>query len=123
MNGNSYLGQSLGNPFITSDANMLPTLPRGNNPYFFHNTRVKVFHVGLEATVDKVFLRSRTSFSNNMGLWEIVNKFKPVNSMSMSLEAGMPLKKGWQLRAMVAMDNGGLLPNSTGGMLSVARLF
>ena len=123
MNGNSYLGQSLGNPFITSDANMLPTLPRGNNPYFFHNTRVKVFHVGLEATVDKAFLRSRTSFSNNMGLWEIVNKFKPVNSMSMSLEAGMPLKKGWQLRAMVAMDNGGLLPNSTGGMLSVARLF
>ena len=123
LNGNSYQGESLGNPFITPDANMLTSLPRGNNPYFFHNTRVKVFHVGLEATVDKIFLRSRTSFSKNLGLWEIVHKFPPVNSMSMSLEAGMHLSKGLQLRAMVAMDNGGLLPNTVGGLLSVARSF
>jgi hypothetical protein len=41
----------------------------------------------------------------------------------MSLEAGRPLAKGWQLRALVALDNGGLLPNSAGGMLSIARSF
>jgi hypothetical protein len=43
--------------------------------------------------------------------------------MSISLEAGRPLKKGWQLRALVAMDNGGLLPNSAGGLISIARSF
>jgi hypothetical protein len=123
LNGNSYKGESLGNPFITPLANMLATLPIGGNPNFFNNTRVKVFHVGLEATVDKVFLRSRTSVSQNLGLWESVKKFSPVNSLSMSLEAGRPLRKGWQARALLALDNGGLLPNSFGAMFSMARVF
>lgn len=123
LDGNSYKGASIGNPFISPLTSLLPNMPIGNNPNFFTNNRVKVFHVGFEATVDKVFLRSRTSFSKNYGLWESVKKFTPVNSMSMSLEAGRPFRKGWQARAMVALDNGGLLPNSFGAMFSLGRTF
>jgi hypothetical protein len=123
VNGNSYKGTSLGNPFLTPDHDMVKSLPRGEIRNYFHNTRVKLFHVGLEATADKIFLRSRMSFSKNLGLWEKVDRFPPTNSFSMSLEAGRPLKNGWQLRALVALDNGGLLPNSAGGMLSIARSF
>jgi hypothetical protein len=102
---------------------MVKSLPRGEVRNYFHNTRVKLFHVGLEATADKIFLRSRMSFSKNLGLWEKVDRFPATNSFSMSLEAGRPLKNGWHLRALVALDNGGLLPNSAGGMLSIARSF
>ena len=123
VNGNSYNGTNLGNPFLTPDHDMVKSLPRGEIRNYFHNTRVKLFHVGLEATADKIFLRSRMSFSKNLGLWEKVDRFPPTNSLSMSLEAGRPLAKGWQLRALVALDNGGLLPNSAGGMLSIARSF
>lgn len=123
-NGNSYKGTSLGNPFLTSGGDMVSSLPRGEvGDLYFHNTRVKLFHVGLEATADKIFLRSRLSFSKNFGLWEKVDRFPPTNSFSMSLEAGRPLSNGWQLRAMVAMDNGSLLPNTVGGLLSIARSF
>ena len=123
LDGNSYKGVNLGNPFITPVLDMVPSLPRGENRNHFHNNRVKLFHAGLEATAGKLFLRSRLSFSKNFGLWEKADKFPPTNSFSMSLEAGRPLRKGWQMRALVAMDNGGLLTNSVGGMLSVARSF
>ena len=126
VNGNFYQGNSLGNPFLTPKTYMLPSLPKGERweaKSFFSNTRVRLFHVGLEATLDKIFLRSRMSYSKNYGLWESVDRFPPTNSFSMSLEAGRPLAKGWQLRAIVALDNGGLLPNSAGGMLSIARSF
>ena len=126
VNGNFYQGNSLGNPFLTPKTYMLSSLPKGDRweaKSFFSNTRVRLFHLGLEATVDKIFLRSRMSYSKNYGLWESVDRFPPTNSFSMSLEAGRPLKNGWQLRALVALDNGGLLPNSAGGMLSIARSF
>jgi hypothetical protein len=54
---------------------------------------------------------------------ETSNKFAPTNQFSMSVEAGVPLREGWQARAAFALDSGGLYYNSAGGFVSMLRVF
>jgi hypothetical protein len=122
--GVSYKGAGIGNPFISPKSTIRSSFPAsGPTIITFSNTRVRAFNVGVEWRLSKAFLRNRFSFSKNFGSYYTENTFPPSGQFSMSMEAGVPLRKGWQARAMFALDSGELLYNTAGGFLSVARIF
>ena len=121
--GNSYKGLIMGNPFITAEPDMRAELPQGDPRNVTSNNRLTLFHLGLEATAGNLFLRTRLSTSRNLGVYETLNRFPESPQFSGMFEAAMPLKGGWQARAMFAFDSGSLLYNTAGGFLSIARIF
>jgi len=126
--GVSYLGASIGNPFLPLKKEIRSSLPTASQILIvtgvgFPNTRVRVLHTGMEWAIDKVIFRNRFSFSRNFGMLETKGKFPPTNQFSMSVEAGIPLRKGWQARTLFALDSGGLYYNSAGGFISMMRIF
>jgi hypothetical protein len=121
--GNSYKGLIMGNPFITAAPDMRAELPLGDPRNVSSNTRVRLFHLGLEAAAANLFLRTRLSFSRNLGVYETLSRFPESPQFSGMLEAAMPLKGGWQARALFAFDSGELLYNTSGGFLSMAKVF
>jgi hypothetical protein len=123
MNGSSYLGNGMGNPFISRKSDLRDELPKGSGRNFFSNNRLTLFHVGAEAAVDNLMLKARFSVSKNLGLYETNGRFPAVSQRSVSIEAGLPLKDGWQVRSLFALDNGALLNNTAGGFISLARVF
>ena len=123
INGSSYLGNAMGNPFISRKSDMREELPKGGGRNFFSNNRLTLFHIGAEAAVDNLMLKARFSVSKNLGLYETNGRFPTVSQRSISIEAGLPLKDGWQVRSLFALDNGALLNNATGGFISLARVF
>lgn len=123
INGNSYRGTGVGNPFITRRTDMVSSLPTGDYRNFFTNTRLTLFHAGLQFSVNKFLITTRVSSSRNLGVYESVSNFPPSSQLSASLEAAVLLKNRWQLRGMFAFDNGELLYNTSGGYISLARSF
>jgi hypothetical protein len=121
--GNSYKGLIMGNPFITADPDMRSDLPTGDPRNVSSNTRLTLFHLGLEGAAGNLILRTRLSASRNLGVYETRSSFPESPQFSGMLEAGLALKKGWQARALFAFDSGSLLYNSAGGFLSIARIF
>jgi hypothetical protein len=122
--GAAYKGVGIGNPFIPNRSELRSTLPANSVIIVsFNNTRVRAFHTGVEWAYGKVLVRNRLSYSRNYGMYETSSTFPAVNQFSTSVEVGVPLREGWQARAMFALDSGGLLYNSTGGFISMLRVF
>lgn len=126
--GVSYLGAGIGNPFLPTKKQIRAGLPTASQFLIvtgvgFPNTRVRVLHTGMEWAYDKVIFRNRFSFSKNYGMLETKGIFPPTNQFSMSFEAGIPLRKGWQARTLFALDSGGLYYNSAGGFVSMMKVF
>lgn len=121
--GNSYSGLIMGSPFITAEPDMRSGLPLGDPRNVSSNNRLRLFHLGLEASAGNLLLRTRLSFSRNLGVYETRNRFPESPQFSGMVEAAMPLRNGWQVRAMFASDSGDLLYNTSGGFLSIARVF
>lgn len=124
--GVSYKGMGIGNPFISMKSGIRSSFPSsssGLNIISFSNTRVRALNLGAEWSAGRVFFRNRASFSWNYGTYDTQNTFPPSSQFSMSMEAGLPFKRGWQARALFAFDSGELLYNTSGGFLSMAKVF
>ena len=120
LDGWTYFGRSIGNPFLTPATEVRPSLPPNTG---IGNNRVSAFHVGLSALlVDKVTLTTRLSFSRNAGTYptpypEIPSQFSGLITASVPLD----LFGGLVLNGSLALDKGELLPNSVGGYLSLRK--
>lgn len=122
--GASYKSTGIGSPFISRRNEIRQGFPGSVATIVsFNNTRVSAFHVGVEWAYDKVLVRQRVSYSRNYGMYESKATFPVCNQFSTSLEVGVPLREGWQARALFALDSGELLYNSAGGFISMLRLF
>lgn len=122
--GAAYKGAGIGSPFISKRSEILSSFPATSVIIIsFSNTRVRALHMGAEWAYDKVLVRHRMSYSRNYGMFETKSTFPVRNQFSTSVEVGVPLREGWQARALFALDSGGLLYNSAGGLISMLRLF
>jgi hypothetical protein len=122
--GASYKSTGIGSPFISRRNEIRQGFPGSASTIIsFNNTRVSAFHMGVEWAYDKVLVRHRVSYSRNYGMYESKATFPVCNQFSTSLEVGVPLREGWQARALFALDSGELLYNSAGGFISMLRLF
>jgi hypothetical protein len=120
LDGWTYFGRTIGTPFLTPLQEANPSLP----PHFgIANNRVSAFHVGLSALVfNKVDIVSRLSFSRNAGTYAVPYLRIP-GQFSGLLTASLPtnLFGGTILNGSLAVDSGGLLPNSVGGYISLRK--
>jgi hypothetical protein len=138
--GWSYKGEALGNPFLSTKVSTRTGFPSDPSEYF-NNNRVVLFHTGMEGQVDQFNFQLKLSYSKNYGTWAtssygkrtggsniyvippIYGVFKPVNQFSSYLLISRTLKDGMTLGGAFALDQGGLLYNSTGLEIRLAKSF
>jgi hypothetical protein len=120
LDGWTYFGRTIGTPFLTPQQEVNPSLPPR---YGIANNRVSAFHLGLSALVfNKVDITSRLSFSRNAGTYAVLYLHIP-GQFSGLLTASLPINLfgGTVLNGSLAIDSGGLLPNSVGGYISLRK--
>lgn len=123
--GWSYLGRTLGTPFITPTDDTRSDLPRSQvvERYFFsNNNRVKVFHLALSGSWREQFtFQLKCSLSQNLGTYGFPFP-NTVQQFSSVLVLGFPpFGHGIRTMASVATDQGKLLPASTGFQISLRK--
>jgi len=129
MEGWSYKGVGIGNPFITPVTSAragLPFVPR----YFFINNRVIAFHFGYEGSVKNWNFLLKTSYSLNYGTYETsIEKntsygiFGKKKQFSAFLDANREFKNGLNIGVTGAFDAGELFYNSAGLIFRVGKSF
>lgn len=134
--GWTYKKQTLGTPFLmplsTSTRVSLQDLI-GNftskvpiNPNMIINNRVKAWLVGIQSKISRVNLLTRISYSQNFGKYYLYSRdlLAPVdfNQLSLRQQFAFSLKK-YELSAVIAYDNAGLLEQNVGFNLLVKRQF
>ncbi|WP_018617654.1 capsule assembly Wzi family protein [Spirosoma luteum] len=120
LDGWTYFGRTVGTPFLTPQQEVNPSLPPH---YGIANNRVSAFHVGLSALVcNKVDIMSRLSLSRNAGTYAVPYLRVP-SQFSGLITASLPISLlgGTVLTGSLAVDSGGLLPNSVGGYISLRK--
>jgi hypothetical protein len=135
--GWSYQDVGLGNPFITPR-----NIARNGQAYqdyaFFINNRVIAIHGGFEGSIDEWNIKLKTSFSSNNGtfntskaskltgdkdIYRTENIFQKVNQFSIIAETGKFFDNNLYYGASIAYDQGGLLNNSIGLIISAKKAF
>ncbi|HEV7378776.1 MAG TPA: capsule assembly Wzi family protein, partial [Dyadobacter sp.] len=137
--GYSYKGLGLGTPLITTAGLARQNLP--NDPInFFSNNRVSAFHFGMEGYVKKWKYVARLTYSTNYGdyrtsdipFWYNGDRyervpgfgiFNKVKQFSGLIEASRFMRNGYSLGISVAVDQGKLLYNTTGGSLKISKVW
>jgi hypothetical protein len=129
MEGWSYKGFGLGNPFITPRTLARTGLPFAPNEFFINN-RVAAFHFGFEGSIQKWDFLLKTSYSLNYGTYTTsIEKntsygiFGEKKQFSAYLDAGRELKRGVRVGVTGAFDVGVLYYNSVGVMVRVGKSF
>ncbi|WP_128548362.1 capsule assembly Wzi family protein [Larkinella soli] len=125
IDGWTYYRRALGTPFLTPRQEIDPSLRNvpGGPKLTFVNNRVQLLHVGLAGSIASgIEWQTRLSYSRNLGLFR--NPFKrKVGEFSGIVELKRPI--GWlggaEVRTAFAVDQGGLLPNSVGGWISLRK--
>jgi len=135
--GWSYLGEALGNPFITSRKYARTNLPNDSTDYFVNN-RVNAFHIAIDGIYRKINYLIKLSYSKNYGTFGTSpeghsggNLFYPpqygffgeINQFSGYVEANKNLKEDLMAGVGIAVDNGRLLYNSFGMVFKVKKTF
>lgn len=113
LDGWTYYRRTIGTPFITPDGEARPSLPRGPGVV---NNRVSAIHVGASALFSgTIQVTTRLSLSRNLGLYDTPYP-NGLTQFSGLLTAAVPLSAfgGSVLSSSVAVDLGGLVPNSVG---------
>jgi hypothetical protein len=129
LQGWSYLGSGIGNPFITPR-----TLARQGLPFdtkeFFINNRVIAFHYGLEGSMKRWNFLLKTSYSVNYGTYNTsIEKntnygiFGEKKQFSAFFETNKELKNGLNIGFTGAFDVGELYYNSMGALFCVSKTF
>ncbi len=120
LDGWTYFGRTLGTPFLTPQQEVSSSLPPR---YGIANNRVSLFHFGLSALIlDKVDIMARLSFSHNAGTYQIPYLTIPAQFSGL-LTASLPVRLlgGTVLNGSLALDSGGLLPNSVGAYVGLRK--
>jgi len=135
INGWSYQGIGLGTPFITTRNDARQSLPY--HPYhYFVNNRVLAFHVGFEGFYKNLNYRIKGSWSKNYGTYATTDEeqttdipnpgshgiFGEHSQVSTYLEVNRPLRNGFNIGLISAIDRGTLLNNSFGLFLTISYL-
>lgn len=120
IDGWTYFGRTIGTPFLTPEKEVIVSLPpRGG----ITNNRVSMFHIGISALIaNKVEMTTRLSFSRNAGTYSVYY-FNIPRQFSGLVRASLPLNLfgGTLLNASLAVDQGGLLPNSVGAYVGLRK--
>ncbi len=120
IDGWTYFGRTLGTPFLTPATELQSSL---SGQFGIGNNRVSAGHFGLSALLfGAVDVIVKASYSINAGTYPRPFLNKP-RQFSGFLSANIPVNVfgGTTLSAAVAVDAGGLLPNSVGGSLSLRK--
>ncbi|GAB3901311.1 capsule assembly Wzi family protein [Larkinella knui] len=126
IDGWSYVGRTIGTPFIPPANDTNPTLPRSYTDQlviFSNNNRVRVLHLGVEGRCNEVYVfQLKCSWSENYGTY---NKPFPerIRQFSSLLMVGFPVSflQGMQATVSFADDQGRLYSNSSGFYLSLRK--
>jgi hypothetical protein len=122
LQGWSYKGIGIGNPFISPRAYTREELPSVPYQYFINN-RVAAFHLGFEGSLQEWDFIIKTSYSLNYGTYSTVNVFPETKQFSAFLDASRELKNGINIGFTGAFDVGELYYNSYGVMVRVGKEF
>jgi hypothetical protein len=122
IQGWSYKGIGIGNPFISSPVFLREGLPSDPFTYFINN-RVVVFHFGFEGSVQKWNFILKTSYSQNYGTYRTIETFPDTNQFSAYLDASKELKNRLNIGFTGAFDAGHLYYNSYGLLVRVGKVF
>ena len=120
LDGWTYFGRTIGTPFLMPQQEVLSTLPAR---YGIANNRVSAFYCGLNALVlTKIELTARLSLSRNAGTYpepyiNIPTQFSGLISASLPVN----LLGGTTVNGSLALDTGGLLPNSVGVYIGLKK--
>lgn len=119
--GWTYFGRTIGTPFITPQTEVRATLP--NHGIGLANNRVSAVHLGLSGLLfSKIELLTKLSISKNAGTYNVPYPTLPTQFSGL-LMASVPIDwlGGTVLGGSLAVDAGGLLPNSVGGYVYLRR--
>jgi hypothetical protein len=138
IQGWSYKGIGIGNPFICSRAYAWKTLPSDPADYFINN-RVVAFHFGFKGSIQEWDFILKTSYSLNCGTYRtsevgftwpggvrtppMYGIFSETKQFSAYLEANKELENGLNIGFTGAFDVGGLYYDSFGILVKVAKSF
>jgi len=137
IEGYSYKGNGVGNPFICSRSVTREGLPADPGDYFINN-RVVAFHVGFEGSVQKWNFLVKTSYSLNYGTFgtsevghtfgkirtlPVYGIFKETKQLSAYFEANKEFIKHLISGVIVAFDSGELYYNSLAVQLRFSKSF
>lgn len=122
VDGWSYNGVGIGNPFISSPIFLRAGLPSDPFTYFINN-RVAAFHFGYEGYVKPWEFILKTSYSLNYGTYRTINVFGEKKQFSAYLDASRELKNGVRVGVTGAFDVGELYYNSVGLLFRVGKSF
>lgn len=118
--GWSYLGRTIGTPFIapSRDFDASSALARGA---YFSNNRVSMGYVGLQARYRKATLLMRASYSRNAGTFSQPAP-RPLGQFSMLVGVQRPITRYQvMLLAHVAWDQGELYTQAVGGFVGLKK--
>ena len=121
VDGWLYYNRVIGTPFLTLQREVCPDLP--DHGVGIANNRVSVVHLGLSGLLlNKIDLTTRLSVSRNAGTYSIPYVSIPTQFSGL-LTASMPLNwlGGTVLNGSIAVDMGGLLPNSVGAYVGLRK--
>lgn len=121
IDGWTYFGRSLGNPFLTPANEVQSDLK--TRDFGIVNNRVSAVHLAIRALVyNKLDLTARLSYSVNAGTYPMPYLAMP-RQVSGMLTAALPvgLFGGTVLSGSLAVDAGSLLPKSVGGYVSLRK--
>lgn len=137
LEGWSYKGLGIGNPFIATRAYTKDGLPSDPIDYFINN-RVVAFHLGFEGSVQKWDFILKTSYSLNYGTFgtsEVGHTIGKIRTLPVYgifgekkqilgyFEAKKEFKKGLSFGFTSAFDTGELYYNSFGLLFSFSKSF
>ncbi len=122
LQGWSYKGTGIGNPFIVPRTYTREGLPSNPLQYFISN-RVAVFHFGYEGSIDNWDFILKTSYSLNYGTYATITQFPETKQFSAFLDASRELKNGLNLGFTAAFDVGELYYDGYGVLVRVRKEF
>lgn len=135
--GWAYKGIGLGSPFISSRNDTRSNLINDPKDYFINN-RVVALHLGALASIKDIDHLLKLSFSRNSGTFATSKEgrstgpyrfppqygiFREVSQFSAYLEGTKNLHNSIKVGYILAVDNGGLLPNSYGLGIKLSKAF
>ncbi|RYC68551.1 capsule assembly Wzi family protein [Spirosoma sordidisoli] len=120
VDGWVYFSRAIGTPFLTPSNEVRPSLNSGGP---IGNNRVSAYHLGVSALLfGTVDVTTRLSYSINAGTYPSPYLTLPTQFSGL-LTASVPLNilGGTTLNGSLALDSGGLLPNSVGAYLGLRK--
>ena len=135
--GWSYKGAGLGNPLISPYTTTRNGQAHDPHDYFINN-RVAAFHVGIEGSVNDIWVSARATYSFNYGtfgtsIWGYSTGgsfhspsygiFKEVRQFSSIVQLAKALDNGYIVGVDAALDSGRLLYNTAGLILRLTKKF